>query len=219
MRSGDPSKALILANLDRAAAFGTGSGKIAGNYCSTLVPSLFAKKAGYTILLFLDSVLHQFVEEFSTSNFIALYTDSETGQKVYVTPKSGSILDSVTNRSLYEIAERKLGWKCERRPIKWDEIRSGKFQEIAAVGTAVVLTPVGTIDRQIVKNDVDIGNEMFEILSGEKEDPREIEIESVKLTGDSSGVMELYKAIRECQRGDDEDMVKNWGWMWPLDGI
>ncbi|HPY91592.1 MAG TPA: aminotransferase class IV, partial [Lentisphaeria bacterium] len=89
--------------------------------------------------LYLDAVERKYIEEFGTSNFIAI-----DAKGAYVTPRSHSVLPSVTNNGLKTLAAH-LGMKVEERPIAFDEI-SG-FQEIAACGTAVVITPVNEIVR------------------------------------------------------------------------
>ena len=125
--------------LGRAAARGTGAVKAGGNYAADVLPSAEAKEAGYPIALYLDSVEHKYVEEFSTSNFIAISKDGN-----YVTPASESILQSVTNMSLRQIA-RDLGMGVEERAVEWAEV--GAFEEVAACGTAVVLTPIKSLTR------------------------------------------------------------------------
>ncbi|TPX38253.1 branched-chain-amino-acid transaminase [Synchytrium microbalum] len=146
---GSPAKALIKHKFDRAAPYGTGHVKLGGNYPAPMGPTNEAKKAGFTVLLFLDALEHRYVEEFSTSNFAALTKPDSDGKRVYVTPKSHSILPSVTNRSLLELAEKHFGWKTERRVVEWDEVRMGLFDEVAACGTAVVITPIGEIHREM----------------------------------------------------------------------
>jgi branched-chain amino acid aminotransferase len=79
------------------------------------------------------------VEEFSTSNFLGIKADG-----TYVTPDSHSVLPSVTNMSLKQCAAD-LGWKVECRPVPYEEIK--EFAEVAACGTAVVVTPVWEITR------------------------------------------------------------------------
>jgi branched-chain amino acid aminotransferase len=79
------------------------------------------------------------VEEFSTSNFAGITRDG-----TYVTPDSSSVLPSITNKSLCEVAAD-LGIPVERRKIPYSEIR--RFKEVAALGTAVVITPVWEITR------------------------------------------------------------------------
>ena len=121
---------------------GVGSVKLAGNYAPDLKPNTEAKQSGYPIGLYLDAGSRTYVEEFSTSNFVGICADTGT----YITPESDAILPSITNDSLMKLAERS-GMTTERRPVAFDEIASGKFSEVAACGTAVVLTPVGSISR------------------------------------------------------------------------
>ena len=109
--------------------------KLAGNYAPVLQPNAKAKDRGFPVLLFLDARTHTYIEEFSTSNFAGLTKPDGMGMRRYVTPKSKSILPSVTNRSLMEVAEREFGWKSERRNVKWEEVLNGGFDEVAACGT------------------------------------------------------------------------------------
>ncbi len=132
-------KAIVLDNYDRAAPQGTGHIKVAGNYAVSLYPHLEAKKAGYPVELYLDAKEHKWIDEFSTSNFLAI-----TKNGTYVTVKSTSILPSITNLSLQQIA-KDLEIPVEVRPIAFDEIT--EFAEVAACGTAVVITPVCQIER------------------------------------------------------------------------
>ncbi|MDD5727930.1 MAG: branched-chain amino acid aminotransferase [Victivallales bacterium] len=136
-----PVKAMIHDEVDRAAPQGTGHIKVAGNYAASLYPTSLAKKAGCAVMLFLDSKNHQYIEEFGTSNFFAVTADGK-----YVTPKSSSILPSITNRSLMKIAED-LGIPVEWRRISEAELAT--FIEVGACGTAVVITPVS----EIIHND------------------------------------------------------------------
>jgi branched-chain amino acid aminotransferase len=132
-----PVKAMIHDGVDRAAPQGTGHIKVAGNYAASLYPTSLAKKAGCPVMLFLDSKTHQFIEEFGTSNFFAVTRDGK-----YVTPDSPSILPSIINKSLMQIAED-MGITVERRQIAKSELET--FAEVGACGTAVVITPVGQI--------------------------------------------------------------------------
>jgi branched-chain amino acid aminotransferase len=136
-----PVKAMIHDEVDRAAPQGTGHIKVAGNYAASLYPTSLAKKAGCSVMLFLDSRTHQYIEEFGTSNFFAVTPDGK-----YVTPKSSSILPSITNKSLMQLAED-LGITVEQRKVNKSEL--GTFAEVGACGTAVVITPVG----EIIHND------------------------------------------------------------------
>ncbi|MBR4369990.1 MAG: aminotransferase class IV, partial [Victivallales bacterium] len=94
---------------------------------------------GFPVDLYLDAAEHKYVDEFGTSNFIAITKDG-----TYVTPKSHSVLPSVTNDGLQKLAAH-LGMKVEVRKIPFEEIET--FAEIAACGTAVVITPVNEIVR------------------------------------------------------------------------
>lgn len=132
-----PVDAMISRDFDRAAPHGMGHVKAAGNYAASLLPSKIAKEAHCPVALFLDPATHQWVDEFGTSNFLAI-----TKEGTYVTSESSSILPSITNKSLMEIAA-KLGIKTERRPVRVSELP--EFSEVAACGTAVVITPIGRI--------------------------------------------------------------------------
>ncbi|OQA87394.1 MAG: Branched-chain-amino-acid aminotransferase [Lentisphaerae bacterium ADurb.Bin242] len=132
-----PVRALVIEDYDRAAPLGTGTIKLGGNYGASLKPAKIAKEKGFPIPLFMDPKTHQYVDEFGTSNFFGI-----TKKGVYATPDSPSILGSVTNKSLQQIAED-LGMKVERRHIHRNEL--GDFAEVGACGTAVVITPVSEI--------------------------------------------------------------------------
>ncbi len=132
-----PVDALVLETYDRAAPHGVGDCKVGGNYAAGLPGSHFGKEQGYPIVLYLDPKEKKFIDEFATSNFIAIKGNT------YITPTSQSILPSITNKSLSEIAAD-MGMKVEKRPVEVSEIKD--FDEIGAVGTAAVLTPVRNIN-------------------------------------------------------------------------
>ena len=134
-----PVKALVYDDYDRAAPLGVGHVKVAGNYAASLYAHEQAKHNGYPVELYLDAREHRFVEEFATSNFIGITKDNR-----YVTPDSPSILPSVTNRTLMQLA-KDMGMPVEVRPVPFEELAS--FAEIGACGTAVVVTPVCEIRR------------------------------------------------------------------------
>jgi branched-chain amino acid aminotransferase len=133
-----PVKAIIYDEFDRAAPLGVGHVKVAGNYAASLFAHEKAKHAGYPVELYLDAKEHKYIEEFATSNFVGIKGKS------YVTPDSPSILPSVTNKTLKQIATD-IGLNVEVRPVPFEEL--GTFQEIGACGTAVVITPVCEIRR------------------------------------------------------------------------
>jgi branched-chain amino acid aminotransferase len=134
-----PVRAIIIDEYDRAAPLGVGNVKVAGNYAASLYAHESAKHAGFPVELYLDAKEHRYVEEFATSNFIGITQDGH-----YVTPDSRSILPSVTNMTLKQIAAD-MGMKVDVRPVPFEELAS--FAEIAACGTAVVVTPVSEIVR------------------------------------------------------------------------
>ncbi|KAI9319042.1 branched-chain amino acid aminotransferase [Dichotomocladium elegans] len=183
--------ALVMEEIDRAAPLGTGSYKLGGNYAPTFGPMKKAIAQGYVITLHLDSKTHTYIDEFSTSNFAALTKPDANGIRTLVTPNSASILRSVTRISLVDIA-RKLGWKVEERPILFSEVEEGKFDEVAAVGTAVVITPVKSITR---------GDKIIKVGNSENM---------------GEGFQTLFDYYRGIQKGDIED---SFGWLWPKDGF
>lgn len=129
--------AVIPQNYDRAAPLGSGSYKVGANYACTFKPYKIAHEQGYTELLFLNSRTHEYVDEFGSSNFFGIKGDT------YVTPLSDSVLPSITNKTLRQVAED-FGMKVEIRPIPVGEL--AEFGEAAACGTAVVITPMSHID-------------------------------------------------------------------------
>jgi len=137
--------ALVVENFDRAAPKGVGNVKVAGNYAPDVLPSKEAKGKGFSVCLYLDAATHSYVEEFSTSNFIGITEDNTV-----VAPMSPSILKSTTKGVVLQAA-KDMGMKVEERPVKWEEVRG--LKEVAACGTAVVLTPMNSITRgtEVVK--------------------------------------------------------------------
>ncbi len=132
-----PVKACVQEEFDRAAPRGVGNIKAAGNYAAAMRGDLDGKKKGFPICLYLDAATHLHVDEFGTSNFIAI-----TAEGKYVTPDSPSILGSVTNLSLQAIAQD-LGLQVEKRDVPVSELAD--FAEVGACGTAVVITPICSI--------------------------------------------------------------------------
>ncbi|OGR12496.1 MAG: branched chain amino acid aminotransferase, partial [Deltaproteobacteria bacterium RIFOXYB12_FULL_58_9] len=132
-----PVKAMIHCKYDRAAPLGVGSAKVAGNYAAGLLADAHAKKAGFPVSLYLDSQHHRYIDEFATSNFIAITRDGK-----FVTPDSATILPSITNKSLQQLAVD-MGLTVERRRVDVAEL--SEFAEVGACGTAVVVTPVESI--------------------------------------------------------------------------
>jgi len=132
---------LVNDEYDRAAPLGCGDVKAAGNYAADLESMHMAKNRGFPISLYLDARERRYVEEFNTSNFVAITKDG-----TYVTPNSPrSVLDSNTNKMLRHLAED-MGLKVEVRSIDF-EAEADNFREVGAVGTAVVVTPIASLTR------------------------------------------------------------------------
>lgn len=129
-----PIKLFINDTMDRAATNGVGDVKTGGNYAAGLRGMLDAKERGFAEALYLDAREKKYIDETGAANFFGITKDG-----TYVTPKSPSILPSITNDSLMQIA-RDLGMKVERRPVHVEEIFD--FAETGCVGTAAIITPV-----------------------------------------------------------------------------
>jgi len=132
-----PGTAVLSRDFDRAAPNGTGAFKIAANYATSLHPYNLAHKQGYRELLFLDPATHTKIDEFGSSNFLAIKGNT------YVTPLSNSVLPSITNKTLQAVAQD-FGYTVEKRIVPVEELC--EFEEINACGTAVVITPICSID-------------------------------------------------------------------------
>lgn len=131
-----PVDIIINREHDRAAPLGTGHMKVGGNYAASLSSVAEAHNAGYATALYLDAKEKRFIDECGPANFFGIKNNT------YVTPDSHSILPSITNKSLQEIAAD-LGMKVERRPVEVSEL--SEFEETGACGTAAVITPIRKI--------------------------------------------------------------------------
>lgn len=130
-------KAIVDRDHDRSAAHGTGHVKAGGNYGCSLLSGEIAQERGFQSVLYLDPTEHKFIDECGAANFFGIKNNT------YVTPASSSVLPSITNMSLQQLAAD-MGLKVEKRPVNFiDEI--GTFDEVGACGTAAVITPIGTI--------------------------------------------------------------------------
>lgn len=136
----DAVDVVIARNYDRAAPNGSGAFKVGGNYACSLYSLNLAHELGYKAVLYLDPATKTMIDEFNSSNFFAIKGNS------YITPKSDSILPSITRRSLVYVAEHYCGMKIEEREVYLDEIMSGKFTEGGLCGTAAVISPLGSIN-------------------------------------------------------------------------
>ncbi|WEV39504.1 branched-chain amino acid aminotransferase [Lactobacillus sp. ESL0680] len=159
---------------DRAAYAGTGQAKTSGNYASSLLPSVEAHKEGFADCLYLDPREHKYVDEFGGANFFGI---TQEGQ--FVTPKSESILISITKKSLLEVAKRQ-GLNPVERQITLEE--AFNMKEAGAMGTAAVISPVGSItyndQKHVIYSEDKTGpvttklyNELIAIQYGDKTGP------------------------------------------------
>ncbi len=166
----------LVRDVDRAAPLGTGHIKVGGNYAAGLRATERAHQRGFASVLFLDAREKKYIDEAGPANFFGIKNNT------YITPKSTSILPSITNMSLEQIA-KDLGLTVERRKVPVEELET--FEETGACGTAAIITPI----RKIVDNDM--GKEYF--------------------YGDEAGEVstKLYHNLRGIQEGTIEDK-HNW---------
>ncbi len=174
-----PVDMLICRDVDRAAPLGTGIYKVGGNYAASLRAQIAAKEGGYSTAIFLDAKEKKYIDECGPANFFGIKGDT------YVTPKSESILRSITNMSLISLAE-KMGMKTERRRVPVEELST--FSEAGACGTAAVISPI----RKIFDPEKNI---TYEFCKDGK-------------PGDTT--MRLYNKLVGIQNGDEPD---DFGWM------
>ena len=179
-----PGTAVISRNYDRAATYGSGGYKLGANYAQSLHAYNLAHNLGYRELLFLDTATHTHIEEFGSSNFFAIKDNT------YITPDSHSVLPSITNKSLRTVAEE-FGLKVERRKVFVEELAG--FEEVNSCGTAVVITPICSIDDK-------------ETLEGDKI-LHTYKIGNPEQCGPVSE--KLYRRIIGIQKGMEED---TYGW-------
>ena len=171
-----------VSDYDRAAAHGTGQAKTSGNYASSLLPELEAKKAGFADCLYLDPAEHKYIDEFSGANFFGVTKDGQ-----FVTPDSKSILPSITKRSLFQLADD-LGMNPVAKKIPFTEESLDEFTEAGAMGTAAVISPVGSLTygkgdkktKHVFYSETEVGpytqklyDALYGIQTGDKEDKYE----------------------------------------------
>ncbi|MBR1575237.1 MAG: branched-chain amino acid aminotransferase [Bacteroidales bacterium] len=175
-----PVTAVISRDFDRAAPNGTGSYKLAANYAPSFHAYNVAHALGFQELLFLDPATKTKIDEFGSSNFFGIKGGT------YVTPLSDSVLPSITNKSLQAVAQD-FGLTVEKRVIPYEELET--FEEVNACGTAVVITPIGSItDKPTLK-----GNEVTRVFHFGEEG----------VCGPVSS--RLYKTLRGIQDGTVPD--------------
>lgn len=168
-----PTKVCLSRDYDRVAPKGTGSIKIGGNYAASLVAGCKAHDLGYSVMLYLDPKEKKYLDECGAANFYAI-----RGNK-YITPASETILPSITNKSLRQLA-RDMGMEVEERHIAYDELET--FDEVGACGTAAVCSPICEID------DLDTGKKFL-----------------YNATEAGPVTKKLYDTIRGIQYGEIED--------------
>ena len=128
---------LRICDYDRAAPRGTGHVKAGLNYAMSLYAIVDAHEQGFDENVYLDSGTRTYIEETGGANIIFVKGNT------LVTPKSGTILPSITRRSLMQVAKDYLGMEVEEREVPLTEI--GEFTECGLCGTAAVISPVGKI--------------------------------------------------------------------------
>ena len=127
-----------VSDFDRAAPHGTGHIKAGLNYAMSLHAIVTAHEEGFAENMYLDAATRTKVEETGGANFIFVTKDNKV-----VTPKSDSILPSITRRSILHVAKEYLGLEVEEREVFFDEVKD--FAECGLCGTAAVISPVGKI--------------------------------------------------------------------------
>jgi len=142
---------VITRKYDRSAPLGTGIYKVGGNYAASLKAHTEACHGGeYACEFYLDAKEKKFIDEAGAANFFGIKNNT------YITPKSTSILPSITNKSLMQLAED-LGMKVERRAIPVEEL--AEFEEAGACGTAAVISPIEKVDDPEAGKSYNFGKE------------------------------------------------------------
>jgi len=168
-----PTDLVIYREYDRAAPHGTGTIKVGGNYAASLVSGDRAHANGFSAVLYLDAREKKYLDECGPANFFGI-----KGNK-YITPKSTSILPSITNMSLRQLA-KDMGLEVEERAILTEEL--AEFDEIGACGTAAVISPIkrvydADLDKEYLygtepgKISVQLYNKLRGIQYGTEPDP------------------------------------------------
>ena len=131
-----PVRLIVEEDIDRAAPGGVGDVKCGGNYAAGMRATMGAKAKGYSEVLYLDTREKRYIDESGSSNFFAIRG------RTFLTPASPSILPSITNLSVRQIAQD-MGLTVEQRPVSVDELPT--FDEAGCLGTAAVITPVEAV--------------------------------------------------------------------------
>ncbi len=172
-----PVKIQIVKDYDRAAPLGTGGFKIGGNYAASLKSGQRAHEEGFASCLYLDAKEKKYIDEAGPANFFGIKDNT------YITPDSNSILKSITNMSLQQLA-KDMGLKVEKRSISLDELDT--FEEAGACGTAAVISPIGVMQDRETGKEFKYGNEAGPVST------------------------KLYNSLRAIQYGEVEDP---YGWV------
>ena len=156
----------IVSDYDRAAPHGTGAAKVGGNYASSLLPGKEAHDRNFSDCIYLDPATHTKIEEVGSANFFGITKDNR-----FVTPKSPSILPSITKYSLLYLAEHHLGMQVEEGDVYIDKL--DEFSEAGACGTAAVISPIVGIQHgdnfHVFYSETEVGpvtRKLYEELTG-----------------------------------------------------
>ena len=171
-----PIRVAVDREQDRAAPRGTGDVKVGGNYAASLLSGEKGHELGYSNIMYLDAAEHKYIEECGAANFFGI----KDGK--YITPKSPSVLPSITNMSLRQLA-RDMGLTVEERHIPVEELAT--FEECGACGTAAVISPIGFVYDMQTKAEYNYGEEVGKTC------------------------LELYTRLQDIQYGRAED---KYGW-------
>lgn len=176
---------LAVSDIDRAAPRGTGSYKVGANYAGGLLATRKAQALGASEALYLDAAEGRYIDEAGSANIIIVKDDN-----TLVTPDSRAILPSITRRSLMDIAAKQMQMNTEQRPV---DLRAefADFREVAACGTAAVLSPVGKI----------YFDDAWHTVAGDGETVGPV-------------MQELYDRLTGIQRGERDD---EFGWLREVD--
>lgn len=156
----------ITSEFDRAAPHGTGAAKVGGNYAGSLYPHQLAVEKGFADCIYLDPATHTKIEEVGAANFFGITKDNK-----FVTPKSPSILPSITKYSLMHVAKEYLGMEVCERDVLIDNL--DEFSEAGACGTAAVISPIGGISHSgnmhVFYSETEVGpvtKKLYDTLTG-----------------------------------------------------
>ncbi|MDY2550596.1 branched-chain amino acid aminotransferase [Enterococcus casseliflavus] len=156
----------IVSDYDRAAPNGTGAAKVGGNYAASLLPGYEAHQRKFSDCIYLDPETHTKIEEVGSANFFGITADNE-----FVTPKSPSILPSITKYSLLHLAQHSLGLTPVQGDVYLNEL--DRFVEAGACGTAAVISPIGGIqngeDFHVFYSETEVGPQtkaLYDQLTG-----------------------------------------------------